>query len=117
MSEFSSKERRVGIVGVLALRIDRYQAVVAVPIKKRDLLRAVQDFERQAAGVMTRNSTDDAQTFGIDRRGEIVLKRRFAGRRQRQFESRKILADVSNGFRIAGAFPISAEVGMAIRHP
>ena len=75
-----AEERRIGIVGMLAIRVDWNQPIVGVPVKERDLPAALQDLERQPAGVMTRNSADDAETLRIDGRRQIVLQRRLARR-------------------------------------
>ena len=45
----------------------------------------------------------------------LCLQRRLAGGRQRQLEPRQILADVAARDRVANAFPVPAEIGMAIR--
>ena len=94
--------------------VDRDQAEVAVPVEERDLLGALQHLERQAAGVVPRDAADDAQALGIDRRREVVLQRGLAGRRQRQLQAGQILADVAARHRVARAFPVAAEIGMAV---
>src|SRR5215831_4995507 len=80
--------------------VDRNQSVIAVPIQKGNFLCAVQNFKWQAAGVVSWDTSNDAQALGIDRCGQVVLQRGFTGRRKRKFESGKIFADVANGRRV-----------------
>src|SRR5215813_9950281 len=62
-----AKKRRVRIIRMFALRIDRDQAKVGVPVKEGDFLGALQYFKRQPAGIVPRNTSDDAEAFWIDR--------------------------------------------------
>src|SRR4029434_7264247 len=91
-AQLLTEERRIGIVRVLAFGIDGDQAEIAVPVHERDLVGALQNLERQTAGVVPRNPANDAETLGIDGRGEIVFQRRFTRRREWELPSREILA-------------------------
>src|SRR5439155_21088612 len=112
MANLLSKKGWVRIGRMFTLGIDRYQAIVAVPIKKRDFLSSLQNFEGQTAGIVPGNTADDAQALRINRRCEVMLKRPFPGGGQWQLESRKILADVANGYRVTRTLPISTQVRM-----
>src|SRR4029453_14332838 len=114
-AQLLAEKRRIGIVGVLAVGVDRDQAEVAVPIQENDLFGAFQNFEGQGRGIFPGESDDDAETLRIDRGREIVLERGFPGWRQWQFESWQILADVSDWRGVARPLPITAEVRMPIR--
>src|SRR4030095_13049593 len=105
--QFLAKERRRGIVRVLALGIDGDQAKVAVPVQERDLVGALKNLERQTAGVVPRNAAENAEAFGIDCRCQIVCECGFAGRRQWQLPPGKILADVATGLRVTRALPVA----------
>src|SRR5579872_6822329 len=100
LSDLFSKERRVGVVGMLSIRVDGDQSVIAIEIEKGDLMSALQNFKRKAAGVVARNPTDDAEAFRIDGRSEVVLQSRLACRRQRKLEARKVFPDVAS--RLSG---------------
>ena len=115
LADFFAEERRVGVVAVLAA-VDRDEAEVAVEVEERDLVGALQHLEGQSAGVVARDAADDAQRLGIDRGGEVVLQRRFAGRRQRQLQARQILRDVAARHGVARALPVAAEIGTSVGH-
>src|SRR5437762_14340495 len=99
---------------MLALRIDRYQTIVAVEIEERDFLRPLQNLERQPAGIMPRNSADDAQALRVDGCREVMLQRRFSCGRERQYQSGKVLGDVPARYRVTGSLPVAAQVRMSI---
>jgi hypothetical protein len=93
---------------MLALRIDRNQAIVAVPIQKRDLVRALQYFESKPARVVARDAAENAEALRIDGRGEVVLQRGFARRRQRELKAWQVLGDIPTGFCISRSLPVAA---------
>src|SRR6266705_1140882 len=97
-----------------AFGIDRYQTIVAVPVKKRDFLGSLQNFERQTTGIVPRDPANDAQALRIDGRCKVMVQRRLAGGRQWQLQSWKILGDIPNGYRVTRTFPISTQVGMPV---
>ena len=45
MTKFFAKEGGVRVIGMLAIRIQGNEAVVAVPVEERQLVRALQNFE------------------------------------------------------------------------
>src|SRR5678809_1021406 len=110
-----SKERGIGILGMLPVRIDGNQTEVAVPIQERDLVGALQYLEWQAAGVVARNAADDAQRLRIDRRRQVAFERCLACRREGELPAGQVLADVASWLRVLHAFPVPAEVGLAAR--
>ncbi len=116
VAQFFAEKRRVRIFSMFAIRIERDQTVVAIPVKERHFLGALQNFKRQAAGVVPRDPADDAQRLGIDGCRDVVLPGRLTGWRQRQFQIRKILRYVAAGDGVFRALPIPAKVGMAIGH-
>ena len=77
MTEFFSEERRVWIFGMLALRVDGNETVVAIPVEESDFVGALQNFKRKAAGVVPGNPSEDAKALRIDRGGEVMFQRRF----------------------------------------
>lgn len=89
-----AEEGRVGVIAVFAA-IGGNQAIGCVPIEKCNLIGAFEPLERQRAGIVARNATDDAKALGINRVLEIVLERGAARLGKWQFIAGEILADVS----------------------
>src|SRR5215510_7657675 len=114
MTNLLPEEGWVGIVGMLAIRIDRNQTKIAIPVKKCDFLCSLQNFKGQTAGVVAWNATNDAKTLGINSRRQIMLQRRLSSRRQRKLQSRKVLADVADRYRVTRTLPIPAQVWMTV---
>ena len=48
-------------------------------MEERELLRAVDDVEGEAAGVVAGDAAGDAGGFGVDGRGEVMLPGGFSG--------------------------------------
>ena len=63
---------------------------------------------------MARDASQNAQALRIDRGGGVVLPGCFACRRERQFQTGKILGNVAYGLGVLGALPISVEVRMPV---
>ena len=74
MADLFAEERRIRIFGMLPA-VGRDQAIVTVEIKERDELRSLQNAEGKAAGVVTRDSADDAERFRVDGLGQVECKR------------------------------------------
>ena len=109
----SPKNDGSGSSECLQLGVDRDQTEIAVPVQEHDLVRALQNFERQAAGVVPRDAADDAEALGIDGRGQVVLERRLAGRRQRQLPPGRSLPMLPTGLVSRRPLPVATEIGLA----
>ncbi len=84
MSNLLAKERGIGIGRMLARRVNGNQPKVVVQIEKDQFLTSLQDLERKPAGIVSGSAPNDAEALRIDGRGQIMLQRSFARRRQRQ---------------------------------
>src|SRR5215472_18959702 len=95
--------------------VRRDQAVITVEIQEDNVFCVLDDHEGQTARIVARDSAWNAKAFRINRFSHVVLKCRFAGRRQRKLESGQIFADISRWLGRARALPEPAEIGMTIR--
>jgi hypothetical protein len=68
----------------------------------------------KAAGIVARDAAQNADCLRIDGGGGVVLPRGFAGRRERQLQSWKILGDIPDRFGVARALPKSVQVRMPV---
>src|SRR5690349_24322469 len=101
---------------MLARGINGNEPKIVIQVEEDNFLVSLEDLERQASGILARDAADDAKTLGVYGRGHIMLQGCLACGRERQFEARKILADVSDRSHPTNAFPIAAEVGPSIGH-
>src|ERR1700676_5590291 len=114
MANFFSKERHIGLFRMLTSRVNRNEPKIVVQIQENDFLITFQDLKRKPAGIVSRDTANNAKTLRIDGRGQIMLQCSFACGRQRQLEARQILPDVPDRMCVARAFPVSAEVRVSI---
>src|SRR6185295_6727860 len=77
--EFLAEEGRVGVFCVLALRIDWNKTKIAIPVKERHFIGALQNLKWQAAGVMPRNAAGDAQTLRVNGGSRVMFPCSLAG--------------------------------------
>src|SRR5215467_2347333 len=102
---------------MFTLGVDRDQAIVTVPVEEGYFLGALQNFERKAAGIVTRDPTKNTQALGIDRGCEVMFQSRLSGGRQRKLQPGQILRHIADWLGVTCAFPVAAQIRMAVGRP